>query len=1097
MDGVKLKYVHTLIAIIIFTCLIESAYSRQVALNEIMASNSSTILDEDGHYSDWIEIFNTGSEPVNIGGYGLSDDYENPFGWVFPDTTIGAGDFMLIWASNKNRAIPGEELHTNFAISAEGEEVILKRPDSLRLDELSPIEIPTDISIGRQPDGTGNWIFFTEPTPGRSNVTKGIDEILTPAEFSHKPGFYNEAFDLTISHSDPNVTLFYTTDGSEPTQNSNRVTGPITLYDRSIESNVFSEIPTNYIGGISRFRWRKPKGNVSKATVIRIGAYKKGVLPSETVGTFFIFDEGVQKYSLPVISISTDSENLFGEERGIYVPGISKISGDEYTGNYFKRGHEWEREATFEFFDEHGEQKFSQNIGVRIHGGVSRRYPKKSLRLYARNEYGPPTFKYSIFPESDYGEYKRLILRNSGQDIGQTLIMDPAAQELVRHLDFDTQAYRPAILFLNGEYWGIKNIRERYDRHYLERVYGIDPNNIDLLSGYSIVKVGDLLHFNEVLQFAESNDLSDNNHFDQIKKLIDLENFIDYYSSQIYFGNDDWPHNNIDFWRLKVSYDPDAPKGHDGRWRWLMFDVDRSMNHNTGPDYNIIELLTQKYGKNDREWPNLLFRNLFENENFRIKLINRILDLLNSTFISHRVSTIIDNLKQPLEGEIDEYIHRWNEPQSKEWWSEYIDQSMHRYAVERPTYLRRQIVDHWQTGEEIELSINISNKIHGYVKVNSIDLLPTTPGVSIDTYPWSGIYFGEVPITLKVYEMHGYQFSHWRTNKEDLYGKEITIYPREINRITAIFEERKISEIKPHLLVSGDYNFNEWSVNELANTYPESMFFTFMSDLDPDLESPIAGITFGAYNHESRTRINGLGSDGFSFVNTSNLEGNPGYPGRRLGGAILSLNTQGQGSAMVEWTGGTVDPGSRIYHLRLQYRIGSEGEFKDVIDRFGNIVEYRRNDQAGHREQIGPVQLPPETDDQPEIQLLWRYYYSGVRESEEFGQRSELNISSIKVWSQPLMGSEPGEPKEFKLYQNYPNPFFSQSTIRYDLPKDQYVRLDLYTITGQHIKTLVDGQRRATRHSVTMDASTLASGIYVYRLLTDDYKGSGRLSVIK
>lgn len=1097
MLGVKLIHVCTIIAIFIFTCFYETAYSRQVVLNEIMSSNSTTISDEDGDYPDWIEIFNVGNETVHLGGYGLSDDYENPFRWVFPDTTIGAGEFMLIWASNKNRIFPGEELHTNFAIAAEGEEVILTHPDSIRIDELPPIEIPTDISIGRQPDGTGEWIFFTEPTPGKSNITEGTDGILSSPEFSHLPGFYNEAFDLLITHPDPCVTLFYTMDGSKPTQNANEVKGAIPLYDRSGEANVLSEIPTNYIGDISRFRWRSPNGNVSKATVIRVGAFKEGALPSETVGTYFIYNEGAQKYSLPVISISTDNENLFGEQRGIYVPGISKISGDEFTGNYFERGRDWERDAFFEFFNENGELKLSQNIGIRIHGGVSRRYPKKSLRLYARNEYGLSTFRYSIFPESDYGEYKRLILRNSGQDFGRSLIMDPVAQELVRHLDFDTQAYRPTIVFLNGEYWGIKNIRERYDRHYLERVYGVDPNNIDLLSNNNNVSEGDSLHYNEVIHFVENNDLSNDDYFDQLKKLIDLENFIDYYSSQIYFGNDDWPHNNIDFWRLRVPYNPEAPKGHDGRWRWLMFDVDRSMDHSSGPDFNIIELLTEKYGKNGREWPNRLFRNLFENENFKIGLINRISDLLNSTFIPHRVSTIIDNMKQPLEGEIKEYTHRWNEPQSKEWWSEYIDQSMHRYATARPIYLRRHISNHWQAGEEIEVAIDISNKIHGYLRINSTDLLPSTPGISTDTYPWTGIYFSEIPITLRVFELHGYEFSHWETKDDDLYGNEITIYPGEINHITAIFKERKISEIKSHLLLSGDYKFSEWSENEPANTYPESMAFVFMSDLDPDLKSTISGVTFGTYNHNSRTRINGLGVDGFSFVNTSNLEGNPGYPGRRLGGAILSLNTQRQGSTMVEWVGGTVNPGSRIYHLRLQYRIGNEGRFHNVIDRFGHVVEYHRSDQPGHSKLIGPVQLPPETDNRTEVQLLWRYYYTEVRENEESGQRSQLNISRISVSSQPLMGSAPGDPQEFKLYQNYPNPFYPQSTIRYDLPQDQHVRLDLYTISGQHIKTLFERHVRAGRHSVPVDVSTLASGVYVYRIVTDDYNSSGKLSVIK
>jgi len=857
-----------------------------------MASNNATIADEDGDYPDWIEIYNSGDEPVNLSGFGLSDDYDNPFRWVFPDTTIGAGEFMLVWASNKSRAEPGLELHTNFAIASEGEEVLLTHPGGTRIDELPPTEIPTDISIGRQPDGAGDWVYFDEPTPGAPNTTQSISELLDPPVLSHQPGFYTSSLDLEVTHTDPDVILYFTTDGSEPTNQSEQISGPIFIYDRSGLENTISEIPTNYIRSPSRFRWRNPAGTINKATVIRVAAFKDGTLPSKLNGTFFIFDEGADKYDLPVISISTGADNLFDEKKGIYVPGINKIAGNELSGNYFERGYEWEREASFEFFNERGEIGISQNIGIRIHGGVSRRYPKKSLRLYARSEYGQSRFNYSIFLDSDHQEYNRLILRNSGQDFGRSLIMDPVAQSLVRHLDFDTQAYRPAILFLNGEYWGIKNIRERYDRHYLERVYGIDPDNIDLLTSRNTVKEGDAIHYNQMISFVENHDLSINEHFEHLKTLIDLDNFIDYFASQIYFGNDDWPHNNIDFWRLKVPFDPNLPKGHDGRWRWLMFDVDRSMEHNTGPSYNIIEKLTEKYGENGREWPNLLFRNLLDNNGFKNDLINRITDLLNTAFLPHRVSSVIDSLKLPLDNEIEEYIHRWNEPRSKNWWNDYIDDFMHNYAEDRPEHLRQHIKNHWPVGEEVPLTVDVSNPDRGYIQINRTDLLPSTPGISSEPYPWTGIYFSDIPVTLSVHEYSGFRFSHWVAGDEQFFQKQITFTPGEINHITAVFEERLISEIEPYPVADGLYLFSEWDDDEPADTFPESMGFVFMGDRDPGLDSPVSGLTFGAYNHNSRTRITGLGEDGFSFINTSNPDGNPGYPGTRLGGAILVLDTR-------------------------------------------------------------------------------------------------------------------------------------------------------------------------------------------------------------
>jgi hypothetical protein len=275
------------------------------------------------------------------------------------------------------------------------------------------------------------------------------------------------------------------------------------------------------------------------------------------------------------------------------------------------------------------------------------------------------------------------------------------------------------------------------------------------------------------------------------------------------------------------------------------------------------------------------------------------------------------------------------------------------------------------------------------------------------------------------------------------------------------------------------------------------MAFVYMSDPDPGLDADIEGLISGQYDLDSRTRINGLGEDGFAFINTGNPEGNPGYPGTRLGGAVLTLNLEGHGSAMTEWTAGTIHPGSRIYHLRLQYRIDPDESFRDLVDKFGNPVEYQRVNEAGHSQKIGPVNLPPETDDQPFVQLMWRYYYTGERESEESGQRSQLNISEIRVWSQPLLGVDPGEPTGFRLFQNYPNPFYPTSTIRYDIPVDQHVRIDLYTITGQFVRTLVNRPVNAGRHSVILDATTLSSGVYIYRIVTDDFSDSVKMSVIK
>ncbi len=1068
--------------------------AQQLHLNEIMASNNATIADEDGDFPDWIEIYNSGNDPIHLDGYGLSDDYDNPFRWVFPDTTIAPGEFMLIWASNKNRRVPGGELHTNYAISSAGEEVILTHPDGTRLDELPPTEIPTDISFGRQPDGTGEWFYFDEPTPGAPNTTEPMQDLLENPTLSHRPGFYTSGFDLELTHPQENVTIYYTLDGSAPTENSAVYSGPISIQDRTNEPNNLSTIRTNYL--TNRYGFQEPAGLIPKGTVVRTLTVKPGYMPAYSKSSFFVYPEGNEFHKLPVISISTDSTNLFGYEEGLYVPGIHFKDGVHHTGNYYQRGIEWEREAGFEFFDESGELKFAQNVGLRIHGGYSRRFSQKSFRLYARSEYGENRFRYQIFPDREYDSYNRLLLRNSGNDQGMTMIRDAVAHLAVRHLNMDTQAYRPAVIYINGEYWGIKNFRERYDRHYLERVYGIDPDRIDLLTGHWDIKEGDNQQYASVLRFIDREGLVDDNNMEHVRTLIDLDNFLDYYAANVYYVNTDWPHNNIDFWRLQTEYDEQAPPGHDGRWRWLFYDIDFTFGLVRSYDFDMLHWVTRELGADNREWSNLILRNLLDNVSFTHDFINRMADHLNTTFLPERVTGIMDSLQTLIEPEMPQYINRWNHPTHMGQWNGFIN-TMRNFANARPGHLRENITNHFGLESQEEVTVDVNNQLMGTVQVNSLHIAPETEGVLNDPYPWSGIYFSEVPITLFTVPKAGYILSHWLVDNEPIQQKELELIPGTFQTVTAIFTEIELTSIDPFVLADGTYLFSEWNEDEPAGTYPENMIFVYMNELDPGLNAEVHGVTHGAYYHNSRTRINGLGEDGFAFINTSNLDGNPGYPGRRLGGAILALDSEGQGSITVQWSAGTVLPNSRIYNIRLQYRTDPGEPFRDVLDSWGNPVEYARNEMPGHSRQLASVLLPPDAEDQPNLELLFRYYYTGERTDEESGQRAKLNISSITVHSEPLLGSPTGPPQEFQLFQNYPNPFYPHTTIRYDLPQDQHVRLNLYTITGRHVATLQDSPAQAGRHSVQVDASGLASGVYIYQFVSDEYTDTGKMSVIK
>jgi hypothetical protein len=240
-----------------------------------------------------------------------------------------------------------------------------------------------------------------------------------------------------------------------------------------------------------------------------------------------------------------------------------------------------------------------------------------------------------------------------------------------------------------------------------------------------------------------------------------------------------------------------------------------------------------------------------------------------------------------------------------------------------------------------------------------------------------------------------------------------------------------------------------------------------------------------------------LGEDGVSFVNTGNLEGNPGYPGRRLGGALLSLNTSGEGDITVRFEAGTVERNSRIYHLRLQYRTGEDQPFRDVNGPDGRPIEYEASSTPGHQQLFEAVKLPPDAEDKELIQLFWRYFYTGTRLDEDDGSRSMLRLSDLEVTSKSLLGTGTGPPQRIRLFQNYPNPFNPTTTIRFDLPESSEVKLDLYSVDGRKVATLVNSQLSDGRHQVELDASNLASGVYFYTLSAGGRLLTQKLTVVK
>lgn len=1096
--------------ILVFTLILflpHLSIGQTVIINEVMSSNSLTIADEDGDYEDWIELYNYGSESVHLEGWGLSDDYENPFRWSFPDVTMPPGSFLLVWASGKDRTEYPGELHTNFAISSSGEEVILTLPDDTRIDELSPVAIPTDHSIGRTPDDLVNWYFFNNPTPGSANTTNAYQEILDPPAFSHTPGFFQQDFDLEITHPEPGVTIHYTLDGSEPDENSPIYNEPLTIENRSDDPNLFSNIPTNLVS--SRvYEWKEPQATVEKGTVIRTIAIKDGYLQSTPAGgSYFVFPEVENRYHLPVVSIISDSTGLFGYEEGIYVAGQHGDENNHGLGNYSQRGRDWERLASFELFEPNGELVLHQNIGIRIHGGYTRRFPQKSLRLYARNDYGEQFFSYPVFGDSDPDvEYKRFILRNSGNDWYNTMFMDATAQSLIRHFNVDTQYYRPTIVFLNGEYWGIHNFRNRYDKHYLQRVYGADPDNIDLLTGKDEAKEGDNLHYNEFISYVQSNDLSVDEKMDMVNTYADLDNFLDYYSAQVYYGNSDWPQNNIDFWRSRTPFNPDAPTGLDGRWRWLLYDVDRSIGFSTQAHFDMIEWITVEENPRlaelglEAEWPNLLLRNFLENEQFTYDFLNRIADHLNTAFEPDRVKSVIDSLRTPVEQEIEEHLERWQTPSFTAWQNNV--NAMYTYADQRPDYVRQHISDHFEIDSFDNVTLDLNDNDAGYITINTTPVHPGTPGVPEDPYPWSGTYFSGIPVTLTANPADGFSFSHWsgditQINNQNEDSPVIIINPGEDTFIKANFTE------------TGDQDeyIHYWLfTNDLPNNTPlETITSTFSQTGGALIEYQPAISPYPPADELDTDGILDRVNDPTDINYLSELNDEIPFEDSEMRGIRArnpSLTDDAESALLFHL------PSTDYGHLTFTFAAKRTGSGQREI-----IVEYAYDDESGWTSN-GLEQS------QFDVFEVWNKYSISLADIEEVNDnesfRIRIRFSGDEEIRRGTSGnvrfnnfslhekresSIPIEPPEIagtvSLGQNYPNPFNPVTTIPFQLAEQANVTLDIYDLLGRHVSRILDSSLTAGKYNFNFDASSLSSGVYIYIIDTGSEKEIKQMTLIK
>ena len=572
--------------------------------------------------SDWVEIYNSTGSAVSLAGYGLSNNPKNPAKWVFPDISIEPGEYLLLYATGSADKAQKKNLKLNFCISSTGEALFFFDPNGKLIDKLSAGRMRSGQSYGR--DGSDNRFYYAEPTPGAQNG-KGYEGITQLPAFSVTPGIYDNAVTVAITAGE-GETIRYTTDCTTP--------------------NASSEV---YSGELS----------ISKNSVIRAAAFRDGYLSGDVATATYLFRSDGVNHALPVVTLVTDPDNLWNSKTGIYAtgdkfdPDAASYADTLKSATYYQAKFAteeqvdtiWEKPAAFSLFDDNGKQVFTQNVGIRIAGSFGRGRAQKGFNVIARKEYGKGSMEYPFFENRPYTEYKAVVLRAGAQDQNRSKIRDELASGLLEGTDINIlyQAYRPTVLYLNGEYWGVYFMKEKRNRFFVAQHENTE-NNVDLAigKGFKQRSYGDNSDWVSLYEYATTHDLSASDAYNYVAERMDVDSFRDYMIAEIYNGNTDT--YNFQYYRLKG-----------GKWKFIFYDFCwgfQSPGHET---------LAFRMGKTPSDVCSAkLFAAMLQNKGWRDSFCRRFGELLNTAFAPERVTALIEELYGYVEPEIKREREKFN-----------------------------------------------------------------------------------------------------------------------------------------------------------------------------------------------------------------------------------------------------------------------------------------------------------------------------------------------------------------------------------------------------------------------------------------------------
>ena len=593
-----------------------------IYLSEVLASNDAIETYNKADTTDWIEIYNSGTEAVDISDWGLSDNLGRPRKWQFPaGTVISPGEYKIVLCDKHPEKSVTGEYHTNFKLSRLGNETVTLSDATGRiLDKIILPEMRTDVSYGRT-IGTTGLFYYDTPTPFRMN-SDGFTGYAAKPSFSIEPGLYYSTTYVEINVPE-GTQVFYTTDGATPTQNSTPYNG------ERLELNFTS--------------------------VIRARAFSAGELrPSEVLtGTYFIN----AYHTLPVVSIVTDPDNLWNKENGMLVVGdnVVKEAGKlPFPNTVYRKVKDSGKkfECYVELYGDDNNILISQGAAFSLMGDFSLDMPQKSFKFRAKSLYGAKTFNAKLFPDRPYTEYKSFVLRNSGNDCMWTRMQDGFQSRLMDATGATVahQAWKPYAVYLNGVYWGHMNLRERTDRFMLAQHEGLpleEGNNLDLLQGNGSVKYGSNKAFKAMLkQIKAGNPAKNPEDLQYILDNVDVDNLFEYMAYEMFFGNSDI--GNTRFYRFRTE---------GSKWKWVLYDVDYGLYNSS---FDSPKSYTKAKGMGQKNINNTIFMKLLSVPEYKDRYLTIYGNLFKKLTTDFMLG-ILDELAALIKPEMQLHWARWGE----------------------------------------------------------------------------------------------------------------------------------------------------------------------------------------------------------------------------------------------------------------------------------------------------------------------------------------------------------------------------------------------------------------------------------------------------